>query len=139
MSSSIAIPQRNKKERGGGGSSVDSAHGMNLGSSPGGAFAAYGSFGSNADASEPSSSLRSQGKTRRQSLMCKFLSGSCGAARCHELFVCELPTDKRTAATFSKAEHTVINVGDSESPRLVRLHGWFSVVVCRQRILTGSR
>lgn len=24
------------------------------------------------------------------------------------------------AATFSKAEHTVINVGDSESPRLVR-------------------
>ena len=28
--------------------------------------------------------------------------------------------DKRIAATFSKAEHTVINVGDSESPRLVR-------------------
>jgi hypothetical protein len=28
------------------------------------------------------------------------------------------------AATFSKAEHTVINVGEEESPRLVRHYLW---------------
>ena len=79
MSSSIAIPQRKKKELGsGGGSSVDSAgSSANLSSSSGRGFGAYGSFGSNAEASEPSSSsLRNEGKMRRQSLMCKLLSGS---------------------------------------------------------------
>ncbi|KAJ4375262.1 hypothetical protein N0V83_002348 [Neocucurbitaria cava] len=106
MSSSIAIPKRKAKAGssaaagGGGGYSVSSSASSSAGlgsahssSSPAGrgGFAAYASYGSNAEGS-PSGSLKDEGKMRRQSLM---------------------------SATFSKAEHTVINVGDSESPRLI--------------------
>ncbi|CAO2654413.1 Nn.00g111460.m01.CDS01 [Neocucurbitaria sp. VM-36] len=103
MSSSIAIPKRKAKAGGSGaaGYSVSasstfagSSSSANSSSSPAGRGFAYGSYGSNAEGSEasPSGSLRDEGKMRRQSLM---------------------------SATFSKAEHTVINVGDSESPRLI--------------------
>ncbi|KAF1848305.1 uncharacterized protein K460DRAFT_364271 [Cucurbitaria berberidis CBS 394.84] len=96
MSSSIAIPTRQAKQQlgsGSGGGSVDSASSCSNSRSRTEEGFAYGSFESNAQAeTSPSSSLSTEGKMRRQSLM---------------------------SATFSKAEHTVINVGDSESPRLI--------------------
>ncbi|KAF2134567.1 hypothetical protein P153DRAFT_371924 [Dothidotthia symphoricarpi CBS 119687] len=61
------------------------------GSSPG-SFAAYGSFGASSVSSTPAGSPSQEGKMRRQSLM---------------------------SESFSRAEHTVINVGDAESPRLI--------------------
>ncbi|OAL45047.1 hypothetical protein IQ07DRAFT_232139 [Pyrenochaeta sp. DS3sAY3a] len=102
MSSSIAIPKRKKKApQTRGGSSVESGGSSSPGSSSnytGSRTFGYGSYSSVASSSAaehaatPSTSPRNEGRLKRESLM---------------------------SATFSKAEHTVVNVGDSESPRLI--------------------
>jgi hypothetical protein len=91
----------------------------------------YGSFGS-IKAESLASSPESKTGLRRPSLMCRSPSplfrgprfrrgcASRNQARITRIQMTGMKADLLPAASFTKAEHTVINVGGSDNPRLVR-------------------
>ncbi|KNG45625.1 hypothetical protein DDE82_002010 [Stemphylium lycopersici] len=97
-STAIAIPRRKGKHPAASRYSVDSSSSSSSSSlspsssTPSGNRFDYGSYGSSASSSPSGSPQSASSMRRRESLM---------------------------SATFSKAEHTVINVGEEECPRLI--------------------
>lgn len=141
MSASIAIPRRKKHH--GEGNPVATPDSTTSSSS---SSFGYGSFSNNMNRSmnAPSNSTSSPQTTsyrdRRPSLMCTTARFPCPSSSLPSRFgSCNVDDTQRrcsayvpvpvtretklnfgTAQAFTQAEHTVIDVGNSESPRLVR-------------------